>query len=139
MGSPLDVITIAWKDSVGLHLDFARLFDGIISDCGVDALSLTSRELHDSILFEQKAEWHKIAFASAACLAVYSSSPLESNEHFVRAIAAMALLSQAIWHGFGDWEFTFDICLKILVENLERCSHLTRMEVLAMICAECHK
>ncbi len=131
--SALNVLNHAYEYLYGQSLNVDRLMNDLLLDCGVDGAGLIAQDILDAFRNIEGSKWYDVQFACTAALASYSASGECSNIEFVRAVAAMFIISNCINHGDGDWERSFDFMINVIESNKAKSTYIIRMSVLAII------
>ena len=120
------IVESLWRELLDLPFDIERMSNDVIRDCGMDGDGLTARDVEALYMGQLKGRWNDIAFSFNEVLGFYCVGDL-GNEEFVRAIFVSLYLGQAIDHGSGDWEFSFDKICQVVCDNRDQGDFIFRM------------
>jgi len=127
-----DVLNAAYEGLFGEQLDLNQLLRDLLIDCGIDGSDLNQRDLVDAFNDTESAKWFDVQFACSSCIASYFASGECSNVEFVRSLAAIFILSNAIRRGYGEWERSFDFVIGLMYVNKNKCDYMIRMDALRL-------
>lgn len=130
--SPVEIIEAAYRETHGEPPEMNRLFKEVLFDCGVDGEGLTPQDLADAFYNVKDSQWYDALFACNACLAGYCALGEScSNIEFIRALVAMVIIANCSRR--GDWDWSFEAMLSILLINHQKCDPGVRMDILRVV------
>jgi hypothetical protein len=128
--SPLDILNAVHEEIAGSAINESDLAAGLLGDCGVDGSGLMPQDMLNALNDNDDARWQEVQSACTACLANYKASCECSNDEFLRSLAAMFIVGNAIRRGHGDWDRSFDFILSVMDANRMKCNVMMRVNTL---------